>query len=290
MILPDLQLASTKNARLLYSGIDSLKNCFDKQHFISYPHNVSYCYNSRGFRDAQWPAELDNVIWCVGDSFTVGIGSPVPHTWVNILQQRTSIRCINVSMDGASNKWIHRKVRYLLDNTTPKTIVVHWSFIHRDETDSGTDEDRRLWNCKGKDTKTQLLEFVRILQDIEENKKSTKVVHSFIPDWSTIKDYKTRQVHWLNIRGPEWPQNSPSTIDELDKLPSFVSRALSQDGVHYTELVDSLSYFNRLDAAKSALGYCINEFDKLDLARDGFHYDIKTATKFVDSILLLGVC
>jgi hypothetical protein len=99
------------------SGMDSKEGCRNKQHFDSYPYAVEYRYNSRGYRDSEWPPtieELKQCIWCVGDSFTVGLGSPLAHTWVNILQQRTGIRCINVSMDGASNEWMIRKINRIL--------------------------------------------------------------------------------------------------------------------------------------------------------------------------------
>ena len=73
MILPDLILTSRQNQVWAESGIDSLKNCVNKQHFKSYPHPVEYQYNSRGFRDDTWPSNLEESIWCIGDSFTVGI-------------------------------------------------------------------------------------------------------------------------------------------------------------------------------------------------------------------------
>ena len=148
MILPDFILHSRVNARWDYSGIDSIKDCLDKTHFKNYPHKVEYSYNSRGFRDAEWPdsvEELKNAIWCIGDSFTVGVGSPLKHTWPYLLQQQTGRRCINVSMDGASNEWIARKTQKIIKEINPTDIVIMWSYTHRREKkdNSLSDEDRR---------------------------------------------------------------------------------------------------------------------------------------------------
>ena len=91
MLLPDFILRSRQNELFTESGLDTLKDCLDNTHYKNYPHQIEYKYNSRGYRDAEWPntiTELQDAIWCFGDSFTVGIGSPLNHTWVNILQSK----------------------------------------------------------------------------------------------------------------------------------------------------------------------------------------------------------
>ena len=55
MILPDFILPSRQNQVWDESGLDSYAACLDKKHFKSYPHKVEYRYNSRGFRDTEWP-------------------------------------------------------------------------------------------------------------------------------------------------------------------------------------------------------------------------------------------
>ena len=136
MILPDLQLISRRWERSAFSGIDHANNVLDKKHFASYPHAVDYQYNSRGFRDAEWPsdlAQLQQAVWCVGDSFTAGVGAPFAHIWPQVLQQRLGRRTINVSMDGASNEWIARRTRDIAQQVVPSAIVIHWSYEHRRE-------------------------------------------------------------------------------------------------------------------------------------------------------------
>ena len=78
----------------LYSnttGMDSPELCLDKEHYSNYKKKVEYQYNSRGFRDHEWPEDLSDVIWCVGDSFTEGLGQPFGETWPCLLQEKTGI-------------------------------------------------------------------------------------------------------------------------------------------------------------------------------------------------------
>ena len=100
MILPDLLLTTRANQHWQFSGMDSLEQCQIKNYFKSYPYTFDYVYNSRGFRDVEWPNDIDQLktaIWCVGDSFTEGMGCPADHAWPYILKKRTSIKTINVS-------------------------------------------------------------------------------------------------------------------------------------------------------------------------------------------------
>ena len=112
-------------------GIDTLKRCLDQKHFQSYKKEISYKYNTRGFRDEEWPADLSDVIWCVGDSFTVGVGQPFLETWPQILQKKTGKRCLNISEDGCSNDTIALRIKEIAERHRPKYIVVMWSFFHR---------------------------------------------------------------------------------------------------------------------------------------------------------------
>ena len=89
MILPDFVLPTRANQCWAHSGIDSHNFCKDPLHFKSYPYKIEYVYNSRGYRDQEWPEspeQLKNSIWCLGDSFTVGLGSAVSRTWPHVLE------------------------------------------------------------------------------------------------------------------------------------------------------------------------------------------------------------
>jgi hypothetical protein len=61
MILPTINLDTFSNQYLEYSGLDSLDKCFNKDYFLSYPSQIEYKYNSRGFRGPEWPSDLTNV-------------------------------------------------------------------------------------------------------------------------------------------------------------------------------------------------------------------------------------
>ena len=133
------------------SGLDSLSQCKSKKHYLSYKKDISYKYNSKGFRDHEWPEDLSNVIWCVGDSFTVGIGQPFEETWSQILQKKTKKRCINLGEDGCSNDTMTLRIKEVFKLHNPKLIVVMWSYlarrrtngenVHHDKNDFGNKED-----------------------------------------------------------------------------------------------------------------------------------------------------
>lgn len=190
MILPDFILPSRVNQHWQYSGLDSINGCLDKAWFKQYPHTVEYYYNSRGFRDTEWPDsvnELKNSIWCVGDSFTVGLGSPIEHTWPYLLNKKLKKQTINISMDGASNDWISRKVVRILKEIQPKNMVIHWSYIERRESDNCllNDEDRRLpYLVKDLDNGFDNLQLC--VKSVEQHSGACQIVHSFIP-----KSYST---------------------------------------------------------------------------------------------------
>lgn len=113
------------------SGMDCLEECLNKGHFSNYPKKITYQYNSRGFRDNEWPTDLSNVIWCVGDSFTVGIGQPFEETWPSILEKKTGRRCLNLGEDGCSNDTIALRVQDICRLYKPQLVVIMWSYLHR---------------------------------------------------------------------------------------------------------------------------------------------------------------
>lgn len=133
------------------NGMDCLQDCFDKEHFTSYKKQISYQYNSYGFRDKEWPADLTDVVWCLGDSFTVGIGQPFEETWPKVLEKKIGRKCLNLGEDGCSNDTITQRVQEIYKLHKPQLIIVMWSFLHRrnvngenvqfDKNDFGMDQD-----------------------------------------------------------------------------------------------------------------------------------------------------
>lgn len=283
MILPDFVLPSRINQCWEYSGIDSIDHCKDKKHFKSYPYTVCYNYNSRGFRDLEWPTnqlDLQRAIWCVGDSFTVGVGSPLEHTWPWLLQQRLKNRTVNISMDGASNTWVSRKVCRVIEEINPKTLIIHWSYISRRELDL-EEYFNQQWNKFYKDirdknwpdcTRQQRSNLpVKILQEIDH-------VHG---GWQEI--IPSDELRMLQT-------TASSTQEDLEHILNCIKTVQTLADKNFTTLIHSFIPEFVPAQLKGKIesqiqGYIIPEIIKLDLARDGHHYDIQTSNYFVEQIM-----
>ena len=293
MILPDIILHSRVNRRWTESGLDSLAQCANKQHFHNFTqqHDVNYVYNSRGFRDDEWPTtikELKKCIWCFGDSFTVGLGSSLDNTWVNILQQQSGIRCINISMDGASNKWISRKIQDVICIIDPTNIVVQWSYFHRDEMSNAnlSDEDRKM-HCSANE-ETVIEEFLRFKSQIAS--PPPYVVHTFIPHASVVESYieaSSMEHSWDNIRDESWG-NMPRTVPQLFMLSPAIRTELANlanDGINEYKRLKHYVYFPSILQRIIKCDAPIKIIQQIDIARDSHHYDVLTANKYVEYIL-----
>lgn len=224
LMLPDLVLPSRVNLRARYSGMDHPDYCFDRRHFDQYPHQISYEYNSRGFRDAEWPAvDLDQCIWCLGDSFTVGLGTPVEHTWPRLLQNTLGHRAINVSLDGASNRWIARRARDILQQVQPPIMIIQWSYTNRRESADTTldDEQRRIWVTRTTDLE-DLEHTLAAIDLVEHSRGAARVIHSFIPHFVNNEH---RQVSHLAV-----------TQRCSEYIPEIVQQDWARDHHHYDQV------------------------------------------------------
>jgi hypothetical protein len=266
MILPNLVLHSRINQHWQFSGLDHIDHCLDKKHFLSYPHDITYSYNSRGFRDQEWPntvQELRDAIWCIGDSFTVGLGSPLAHTWPVRLSKIANRRIINVSMDGASNEWIARTVENIVGGIDPAQLVIMWSYTHRREriNPSLSNEDRRMHstNCTDNENWANFLECKKRVDLI------TKSIQFAIPFFHTDSLLSIKN-GWAAIRGPDWPVNPPSTLEELNSMPDWILHELDHLHGKLQDFRDMLSTPTSATLVESQ-----------DLARDGHHFDLITA-------------
>ena len=269
MILPDLILSSRANRCWEFSGLDTFSNCRNKNHFLSYPYNVTYSYNSRGFRDQEWPdtmQELRDAIWCIGDSFTVGIGSPLEHTWPYRLSKLTNRRTINVSMDGASNEWIARITQNIVEAVDPKQVVIMWSYTHRRENSDTllSNELRRIFavDSTPRDDRKNFLHCKHSIETIIDP------VQFAIPEFHNEKLNLAKI--WNSIRGVDWPTAVPNSLDELNALPPWILQEMQnlhnclddfQNKIMFQEIQNSILV------------------ESLDLARDGHHFDLITADR-----------
>ena len=267
MILPDVILKSKQNQRLEFSGIDHYDQCLDKLHFYAYPYNVDYIYNSRGFRDQEWPdseSDLQSAIWCIGDSFTVGLGSPVEHTWPYQLSKLSNQRIVNISMDGASNQWISRISKKIIETIDPAQIVIMWSYTHRREHYNSllNDELRRLYSTRST-AQQDWDNFLHCKASVELGTKH--LVQFAIPNFHNLDIVSI----WNKIKGETWPADPPATVAELQALPQWILNEIK-------------NLHNCLDEIFGILQITQNQFDFIpvkqqDIARDGHHFDLITA-------------
>ena len=281
MILPDFILPSRANQTWSYSGIDSLEDCLDKKHFKSYPHDITYNYNSRGFRDREWPSnieELQSAIWCVGDSFTVGLGSPLEHTWVYQVGKQLNRRTINVSMDGASNMWIARKSLDIVDKIKPAHLIIHWSYISRRESIK-EEALEKYWQEFYKDVADPRWPPACSIHNIDQLPKKILEEIYLIHGWPGINGVtdEMRGLQTINCTVEDDIRNTLDCIESLSQvkstqivhsfLPNFVPN--THQGVVESQIA----------------GLVIPEIQRLDIARDGHHYDIATSRAFVQQLV-----
>lgn len=209
MILPDFKLVELVNRITRDEGLDTLGTCRDPDYWSKFPHSVEYRYNDRGFRDSNWPGDnLDQCIWCVGDSFTTGIGSPYLHTWPQVLQAATGRRVINVAMDGACNDWIAKKITAIMQEIQPRNLVVLWSYLHRRESPDAslTDLARRLHTTRTTYEEDTDNFFACVNRSVLPWKD--QVIHGMIPkagkpdqNWDVVRAHDPRYTElWLHTK------------------------------------------------------------------------------------------
>jgi hypothetical protein len=280
MPLPNIQQWANRVSPT--AGSDKLELCQDEAEYKEYPHSIEYRHNSRGFRDDEWPdtlEELTNAIWCVGDSYTSGIGVPAEHSWVNVLQEKTGRRCIRISIPAGSNSWMARQIKNIVDEVNPRDIVVQWSMLGDKETpdDTLSDLDRRdptfgFGPHSEYNYEYQITNFRKVLDTVTQYKN---LIHTFIPE----SGYRPSAGVWDKIKDASWP-SAPSNFEELEALPADIINELKY--LHEENIYDVLSLTLLFDSWFEVSPIIV---DKIDIGRDGSHYDIKTSTKFVNELL-----
>lgn len=297
-ILDSVKLPKKSNCVFYNTGLDSYEKCLDKKHFMSYPWKVIYNYNSRGFRDSEWPeklTELKNSIWCIGDSFTVGLGSPLRNTWSHILSEKTGCRTINVSMDGASNNWISRQTNLIYDEIVPKTMVVCWSFLHRREKNAYNTCLTEFLNFFD-DIKDPLWECIYSISDFNSLplriKKEVLLHHHRHANFNVLydEDFNILDFECLDDEILRTHTTSDSAYEDLENFRRCVQRVQHLRNCNIIHSV--IPNFSDLKYHGDALNILtemncnfIGHFQNLDIARDGFHFDKKHSIEMVNRIL-----
>jgi len=92
---------------------------------------IDYCYNSHGFRTAEFDHAIDVV--CFGCSFTMGAGVQQSQTWPAQLQKITALSVANLGHTGSSNDTAFRFAQHYLPVLKPRYAVWLQTDMHRIE-------------------------------------------------------------------------------------------------------------------------------------------------------------
>ena len=215
-------------------GMDCEDKCMDPVHFTNYKKDISYNFNSRGFRDLEWPNDLENVLWCIGDSYTLGLGQPHDETWPQMLEKKVGKRCLNLGQNGASNDTICLRSIEISKQFPNSMILIMWTFLNR----------RRKNN---KD----------IFCD-PNNFGDDNDMQNFADNFLLVKKYIPNAIHTL----------VPNALTFSDKQGADVFKyVFTKSKILTVEQIDSLHFT-----------------EQLDLARDGFHLDVKTSNAVANKI------
>jgi hypothetical protein len=282
MILPDLQIPSFRLAELEYLAPDTPEH---PQLNKNYQYPIHYSFNSRGFRDTEWPdgmQELKNSIWCVGDSATLGVGSPLSHTWPAILQEVTQTRTINISLRGIANDGIFRQTQQILEQVQPRLVVVQWTYLHRRDLSIDYALEKKwqqyyndikdpTWpNCKYKEIE-KLPQWIREEILSTHEKFSSRLCETDLCNLNhqVFSDQENIQ-HTLNfIKILEKSKKDTNLIHSV--IPAI------------DETLDNSAQFDQ-EIRKLPIKL-VPRFQYLDYARDMYHWDIKTSKNFVQLLL-----
>jgi hypothetical protein len=129
-------------------GTDTLKTCYNKHHFKSYPHKITYQFNEIGFREKSISEFRGDEILAIGDSGVLGIGLPAHFAWPAVVSNKLNYPVLNFGLAGASNDWMVRKTKDLLQWFKPKAIVVYYTFSHRRERPNHDWSDDQRTECE----------------------------------------------------------------------------------------------------------------------------------------------
>jgi hypothetical protein len=175
---------------------------------------VQYHFNANGFRTHDFSEIDSDCILVFGDSFTLGLGTNIENRFTDVMQQQLGLKVFNISLNGASNDWIARRVVDMLNFVQPRAVVIHYTFSHRREHADTTwfDDERTLCEPQYTDLEN-FYNWQKNFNLIVNTVGHIPLIHSFIPTWhTTLIDY-------LDIPGKV--------------LPPVALLDTARDGFHY---------------------------------------------------------
>lgn len=256
--------------------------------YLDYPDEITYRFNSQGFRDREWPEhDAAQSIWCVGDSQTLGVGLAFEKIWPSMLQDFTSQSTVNISQLAANNDWIARMAEQILLHVQPKIMVVCWSFISWCDS-NWVSEANRAWNSYYTNVKDVSWPTCDDFRDIG------RLPADILQEMKTI-----HHRGWLNWDDPAVVyQNQPKTTvisratieQDIERLLGLVQQL--QKYASNTKIIYSASPWFAplefeniiLDSIAEITPWVVDPPDVIDYARDIDHYGPDTAANFAQDL------
>lgn len=90
--------------------------------------DITYSWNSYGFRSDEFVDDGRDSIMVVGCSHTVGVGCPLEHTWPHFLKNKINpnLKVYNLSSSSSSSDFVARTIYRTLEILKPKAVFVLW--------------------------------------------------------------------------------------------------------------------------------------------------------------------
>jgi len=249
--------------------------------------NINYRFNSRGFRDHEWPDNLDNTSWLLGGSHMVGVGLSFEDT------ATVQLNSINVSILNASNSWIARQILWLFaENIKINNVIIQWQSVLSTELD--------LKQAKS-------LEFLALYKDIKKfhwpkvkTVQDLNLVNPIIME-NLDQDPYGRKVN--RMRGAQETAQIPYRPERLFCMGG--ARSLIEDIVSVeaaclcdTKLIHAFAPGFATDKEKQYIYSTLDEMQisyvpelkQIDYSRDNKHSGIQTVRHFVAQVKDQLVC
>jgi len=188
-------------------------------------------------------------------------------------------------MDGASNNWIARKAISLINQLRPKTVILHWSYIERRENYNKQIMDHRDWVLFYNNIKDVAWPDCPMLDQVYTLPKHilTEITEVFkFPLEKYLNDHELR-VHCTEVGLEQDIHNTWQCINSVIHVANqFNVTVINSFIPEFTFRGAELKFWSAPEATQ--IQY-VPEFQRLDLARDGHHYDILTAQCFVNQLV-----
>ncbi len=292
-MLEDLSVPVYRSMRPPRLGMDTLMHCRSKTHYLRWRRPISYEFNSRGFRDREWPQDFSSVTWCVGDSETMGLGLPIDDTWPRQLESISSKPVIMVALLGAGNEWIRDAAMTILQSLPGAQVILHWSFLWRRQLP--LDDPRveaainREWQQTWQIIRDQSWPRCDHYRDFDQLPKSLRLrcqkefpasgeIFRFDGDDATLRLVPRSVDHFRTWRRTTWQPGDDE--EDLKLMLSCIDALPAQHSITHSWIPEAMTPTQQ----QQVLAHCaqtqrraVPPIKPRDWARDGFHYGVDTA-------------